>query len=328
MELKEYSFAIFYLTALLCILTVFTAIFFDGVIASNTSTIIKRYVTNAAMIDSSVAETVQGAESACNGVSPSGINVLGGSVSTATSAIGLVVAIAFMMHLRYRLKDNYALFSWKEQVCLWMLSIPVIVEVIVYFFSYVNFKYYSNIYIVKLLKNMRIRADLQYLSNLWTKDRSKIESSGTTVNGACASNCLPAEERVDMMAKINSYLSDYNRMLDVDEWNNTTPGSLWLKISNLPSKTGTAFLILFVLIQCGYLWNMRIDNMQYAVAVLGVTTAFVVYLFLVKNYLTAADMDSVSSTYKTVFCQTGQDTVSAILKRDLTNQSSYANDSV
>ena len=58
MELKDYSFAIFFLTALLCILTVFTAIFFDGVIASNTSTIIKRYVTNAAMIDSSVAETV------------------------------------------------------------------------------------------------------------------------------------------------------------------------------------------------------------------------------------------------------------------------------
>ena len=328
MELKDYSFAILYLATLLCILTVFTAIFFDGVIASNTSTIIKRYVTNAALIDTSVAETVLGAESACNGISPGGINLLGGSVSTVTSMIGIIVAMAFVIHLRYRLKDNYPLFSLREQVCMWMLTIPVITEVIVYFFSYVNFKYYSNIYIVKLLKNMRIRADLKYLSKLWDNDRSKIEASGTTVNGACASNCLPVEERVAMMGKLNKYLSDYNQMLDVDEWTKTTPGSIWSRISNLPSKTGMAFLILFVLIQCGYLWNMRIDNMQFAVAVIGVAAVFIVYLFIVKDYLTAADMDSVSSTYKTVFCQTGQDAISALLKRDLTDQSNYANDSL
>ena len=328
MQLKDYSFVIFYLAALICILTVFTAIFFDGVIASNTSTIIKRYVTNAAMIDSSVKETVAGAESACSGQSPSNIKLLSGSVSTVTYGLVGIVAIAFMMHLRYRLKDNYSLFSLKEQVCLWMLMIPVMVEVIVYFFSYVNFKYYSNIYIVKLLKNMRIRADLQYLSNLWNKDQSKIASSGTTVNGACASNCLPAEERVAMMAKINSYLKDYNQMLDVNEWNNTTPSSIWSKISNLPSKTGTALLVMFLCIQCGYLWNMRIDNMQFAVAVVGVTAAFIVYLFLVKDYLTAADLNSVSATYKNVFCQTGRDAVSALIQRDLTDQSTYANDSV
>ncbi len=328
MSLKDYSFAVFYLASLLCILTGFTAIFFDKVIASNTNTIVKRYVTNAAMIDSSVRETVLGAESACSGHSPSSINFMGGSVNTTTQAIVLLTVISFLIHLRYRLKDNYALFSLKEQVCLWMLTIPVMVEVIVYFFSYVNFKFYSNIHIVKLLKNMRIRADLQYLTDLWTKDQTKIVSSGTTVNGTCTSNCLPAEERVAMMSKIKSYLSDYNKMLDVDEWNDTTPDSIWSKISNLPGRTGVAFLILFVTVQCRLLWNMRIDNSQFAVAVLALTTVFIVYLFLVKDNLTAADIDNVSANYKNVFCQTGQDAISAQIQRDLTDQSNYANDNI
>ena len=327
--MKDYSFIVLFTASLICSLMIFTVVFFDGVQASNTRTIIKRYITNAALIDSSVAETIAGAESTCDGSSSPNVSLLNGSlISKMTSISGIVVAVCFIFHYRYRLRDNIAVFNAKEQAQVWTLVIPLIVEIIVYCFSLVNFKYYSNIYIVKLLKNMRIRADLQYLSDLWNRDQSKIESSGTNVNGVCASNCLPADERKVMVDKLRTYLETYNNMLDVDEWNNSTPNSFWSKISNLPSKVGMIFLITFIAIQCRFLWGMRIDNRTFALVVLGIVFVFTAYLFIIKDYLSAADLDSVSNTYKTIICSTGQDAMSTLLRRDLTDQSNYANDNL
>lgn len=328
-ELKDYSFIVLFATSLLCSLIVFTVIFFDKVQASNTNTIIKRYISNAAIIDSSVAETIAGAEKMCNSNQSGSKGLMTNStVSFLTYASAIAVTSCFVLHLKYRLRNNVPLFSLKEQTCMCMLVIPLVVEVLVYFFSYVNFKYYSNIYIVKLLKNMRIRADLQYLSDLWSRDQSKIESSGSNRNGVCTSNCLPTEERLAMVQNLRSYLDTYNSMLDVYEWNNTSPSNIFTKISNLPSKTGTIFLLVFLAIECWYLWGMRIDNQLFTAMSLGIITVYTVYLFIIKDYLAATNPDNVATMFGTIFCNPSQDVVSTLLKTDLTDQSNYANDNV
>ena len=326
LEFKNLSFVAFYGATLTTLLLVFTIVFFSGVVSKNSVEIVRHYLTNIALVDPSVADIIQATSGLCDGsqAMPSPNYFSGSLASYLAYGMGGLAVVLFVLHMRWRLLDHKAIFERNEYTCLAMLLIPAVMEVIVHFCVYVRFKYFSNVYLVKLMKNMRLRADLQYLNDLWTRDATKINASGTTSNGMCVTNCLSETDRTALMTKLAGYLNQYNTLIDGTERGSISPSSVWTKVKTLPGIVGTAtMLAIFAIIaRAAYVVNQY--NRPFLIGILSVSAVYLVFMYLLQSYTADAETAEVAdgSYVSAIFCSSEMDAISSLVKRDLADQDS------
>lgn len=335
MNLKDYSFVALYVLLLIFILSFFTMFFFSDVISRNSVEIVKQYLINVALVDPSVADIIKAAKGMCtakdaqgNPVVPDASSLPTNNVFAGSTAIYLVYGIgalsvaSFVLHVYFRHKDKTALFTGNEILSLAFLLIPVGLEIVSYYFVYGRYKYYSNVYLIKLMKNMRLRADIKYLTQLWAVDAQKIEQSGTDAAGNCTSNCLPTADRINIMQLLNQSLKDYDKMLDVgdsSEWAKLEPAATWTKISKLPGKLGILLTIaaIALIARAGYELNMQ--NHTITIGILVGLLLYIVFIYLLKDYISSGKFKTTASLQyiNRLFCQTDTDILSKLLHRNL-----------
>ena len=323
---KNLSFVAFYGATLTTLLLVFTIVFFSGVVSKNSVEIVRHYLTNIALVDPSVADIIQATSGLCDGsqTMPSP-NVFSGSLASYMAyGVGGLAVVLFVLHMRWRILDRTTIFSRNEYKCLAMLLIPAVTEIVVHFCVYVRFKYFSNVYLVKLMKNMRLRADLQYLNDLWLRDATKINASGTTSNGVCVTNCLSETDRTALMTKLSGYLDQYNTLIDGTERGSVSPSSAWQKILALPGIVGTATMLAIFAMIARAAYELNLYNRPFLIGILTVSVVYLVFVYLLQSYTADAESAEVAdgSYVSAIFCSSEMDAISNLVRRDLANQDS------
>lgn len=340
--LRKYSFVMLFIALLVTILSGFTLFFFADVISKNSVEIIKQYLINVALVDPTVGDIIKAARGLCDAKDSSGNplikdaasspsnNVFGGtSAATVVYVFAAICLVCFALHVYSRFKSKLAgndlpVFSRNELCSLGFLLIPVLLELIVYYFVYARYKYFSNVYLIKLMKNLRLRADIKYLTDLWNKDQAKIEASSTEINGACVNNCLPAADRRDIVNKLKLRLDEYNDMLDTgisSELNKLQPSSLLGKLSKLPGKIGVILIVGVIAFLVRATWELNLVNSSVMAGVGAAIALYVGFLYVLQGYISSNKFKTVASTeyVNRLFCSTQTDVISKLLKRDLVN---------
>ena len=343
MQLKDYSFILLYMVLLITLLSFFTMFFFGDVISRNSVEIVKQYLINVALVDPSVADIIKAARGMCTMKDAQGNPVIPDASKSPTNHLfgnsiimyviyGLVGLSAVLMaiHTRFRWIDRIALFSSNERICLAFLIIPILTEIVAYYFVYAKFKYFSNVYLIKLMKNLRLRADIRYLTGLWKVDSAKIENSGSTVNGVCVNNCLPSADRAAIMQQLNENLSDYNTMLDrgdSSEWSKLEPSSLWQKISKLPGKLGLLLSIAVLAFLARAAYEVHEQNHTATISIMIAVCLYTIYMYVLKDYISSGSFKTTASLeyINRLFCQTDTDVLSKLLNRNLIGDETEAN---
>ncbi len=335
MNLKDYSFILLFMVLLVTLLSFFTMFFFGDVISRNSVEIVKQYLINVALVDPSVADIIKAAKGMCTmkdsqgkplipdaSVSPS--NNLFGNSTIMYMIYGLagLSALLFALHTKYRFNDKVSLFTGNELICLSFLMIPIVTEIIAYYFVYAKFKYFSNVYLIKLMKNLRLRADIRYLTGLWAVDSAKIENSGTEVNGVCVNNCLPSADRNSIMQQLKQSLIDYNNMLDTgdsSEWSKLEPTSLWTKVGKLPGKLGLLMTIAVIAFLCRAAYEIHEQNHTATLSIFVAIGLYILYLYVLKDYISSGTFKTTASLeyINRLFCQEETDVLSNLLHRNL-----------
>ena len=334
---KDYSFVMLYIALLVTLLGAFTLFFFADVISKNSVEIIKQYLINVAMVDPTVADIIKAARGLCDATDANGNkivpdssksptnNVFGStSASIAVYALAGISLVLFAIHLRYRLLDKVKIFSTNELISLSFLTIPLVLETVVYYFVYARYKYYSNVYLIKLMKNLRLRADIKYLTDLWRKDQAKIEASSQEVNGTCVNNCLPAADRRDLVNGLKSRLDEYDQMLDLginSEYNKLQPKNIFSKLSKLPGKIGLILTIAAAAFLCRATYELNMNNTTVMISVVVAMALYAVFMYALQTYIASNKFKTTASTeyVNRLFCSTQTDVISKLLKRDLVN---------
>lgn len=335
LNLKDYSFIALYVLLLIFILSFFTMFFFSDVISRNSVEIVKQYLINVALVDPSVADIIKAAKGMCtakdaqgNPVVPDASSIPSNDIFGGSTAMFMVYAVgglavaAFVLHVYFRHKDKTGLFTGNEILSLAFLLIPVVLEIVSYYFVYGRYKYYSNVYLIKLMKNMRLRADIKYLTQLWSRNAQKIEQSSTDSAGKCTSNCLPAADRINIMQLLNQSLKDYDNMLDVgdsSEWTKLEPAATWAKVTKLPGKLGILLTLAAVamLIRAGY--ELNLQNHTITIGILTGILLYIVFMYLLKDYISSGKFKTTASLQyiNRLFCQTNTDALSKLLNRNM-----------
>ncbi len=336
-NLKDYSFVLLYVALLVTLLSAFTLFFFADVISKNSVEIIKQYLINVAMVDPTVADIIKAARGLCDATDANGNkivpdsskspsnNVFGGtSASIAVYVLAGVSLVLFAIHLRYRLLDRVKIFSRNELVSLAFLMIPIVLETLVYYFVYARYKYYSNMYLIKLMKNLRLRADMKYLTDLWKRDQAKIEASSKEINGTCVNNCLPAADRRDLVNGLKLRLDEYDNMLDLgvdSEYNKLEPKNIFAKLSKLPGKIGLILALATAAFLCRATYELNLNNTTVMLSVVVAMVLYGVFLYSLQNYISSNKFKTNASAeyVNRLFCSTQTDVISKLLKRDLVN---------
>lgn len=326
MMLKDFTFVSFYVLLLIIILGFFTIFFFGDVVSKNGVEIVKQYLINVAMVDPTVADIIKAAKLNCRDDNLKPVTNSGLFTSSTPMYVlyGLAASavIIFALHTRFRFRDHAALFTKNEVMSLSFLLIPVLLEIILYYFVYVKYKYYSNVYLVKLMKNMRIRADLSFLTELYSKNSVFIDGANKDGETACQSNCLDSANRKQIVQSLRQYLQDYNRMLDVggdSELAKLEPASTWQRVCKLPGKLGMLLSMGALAFVARAVWELNMQNRFAVLSILIAVMGYIIFMYALKLYISSGKFKTIaSSDYITrLFCQTDADFLSKLLKKNL-----------
>ena len=171
----------------------FTIFFMGAVVSENAVEIMKQYVINIALVDPTVADIVKAYSSAdfCKDKTQSKTPILQKSPAM-FMVLGLagITGLVLMYHWKLRWNSSLSVFTRHEYFCLLFLLIPIVAEIVIYYFVYAQYKYFSDVDLVKLMKNLRLRDDIKHLVTLWQTSSSAINTASTTDgNGTCVNNC-------------------------------------------------------------------------------------------------------------------------------------------
>jgi len=261
------------------LLLVFTIAFFSGVVSKNSVEVVRHYLTNIALVDPSVPDIIQATPGLCDGnqqvLTP---NYFSGSLASfmAYGMAGIAVVV-FVLHMRWRLLDcapiraqgihlartaPYSCSAGGRGTFLRVHSFQVLQQRVP----------------LKLMKNMQLRADLQYLNDLWTRDATKINAFGTTSNEVCVTNCLSETDRTALVTKLAGYLDQYNTLVDGTERGSISPSSIWSKMLPLPGIVGGATLLAIVAVVSRAAYEINQYNRPFLVGIIAVSAVYLVFI--------------------------------------------------
>ena len=306
---------------LMGILTYFTLFFFKNVISHNGVEMIKQYLIDVALVDPSVADMIKTARNNCNGQfsTDSSTSLTSNSMAQySVYALFVISGVFLFLHLRARFMDKKTLFSNNEFLSLAFLLIPIVIELILYYFVYQKYKFYSNVYLIKLMKNLRIRADLTYLTTLYSKRAKDID----TTQGECYGNCLDETQRAQIMQNLNDALKLYNNTLDGgpdSECSKIKPSSIWARVSKLPGILGVILTAITMAYIARATYELNDHNTTVILSVIGAVFIYIIFLYLLHDYASSGSFKTLASfdSLSKLFCVTESDFLSKLLKRNL-----------
>lgn len=329
MQFKDYSFTLVYTLLLVCVIGYFTLYFLGSVISENAVEIVKRYLLNVALVDPSVADIVTARQAKCLDTASPPPTPTGSSVFSGSPALYMLYGVAglalllFVIHCTTRWGIKAHAFTKSEVVCLLFLLIPVLVETVIYYFVYAQYKYYGNVYLVKLMKNLRLREDIKNLNDLWDKNFEAINaSSEADASGACVSNCLAPADRKNFMLGLKQQQTTYDNMLDTgadSEFAKIAPSSVFGKIKKAPGLIGMTVLLGLFAVVLRAMFEVNQQNTSNLFGIVLSLALYIVFMYLLASYLATGSFKTGASdaNMDSLFCTTHIDALSKLLKVDL-----------
>ena len=340
--LAPYTFLIMYVMLFVLILGFFTMFFFEYVISQTGVEQIKQYFVNVAKVDPSVAEILMSAKRSCTAVDADGKPVIQNAASADVGnklfdkspvMISLYVlcgvsGIVFFIHSYTRMRKRRPLFSSNEIVALLFLIVPIIFEILTYYMVYAKYKFYSNVYLIKLMKNMRILEDLQYLDTLYKNDRDSLDGAqSSNTDGSCSKNCLTPQERADVMKSIDDQIGVFGTFISGEK--SKIEPKLSQKIMSMPGIAVSTFLCLAILAMLAATYGLSRENGAVVVPIFWAIGLYVMFISLFWKYVRDGKFQTIA-TYDSanrLFCQTDTDFVTRALGRNLV-VGQYADDEI
>lgn len=320
-QLRDYTFILLFSALSITVLTFFSLFFFEQVVSENGAEKIKQYMIDVALVDPSFKDILQNAKASCDPNDKTAVSspIMSSSLPNyiVYGLLGAAAVILFL-HIRSRFMDKQSIFTTNELLSLSFLMIPVVFEIILYYFVYQRYKFYSNVYLIKLMKNLRIRADLNYLTSLYSKHNSDINNQ----TGDCVGNCLDASDRSTIIQKLQGFLTSYNNSLDASgtsECAKIQPSSIWQRIKTLPGVLGLVLTVIALAFVSRAIIELNGYNSTVILCIAFCIGVYAVFLYLLHNYVSSGQFISATSFnyLNRLFCVTDKDLFSKLLNRNL-----------
>lgn len=216
--LHNHAFTIVFTLLLVILFAYYHVVFFADVISKDGLDTVHNYIQNAEKLDRNIGRIVQDAKKLCTDDQTAGATSFVAFIKD-KSMIGYFAAVGFLLVLaiinlvfqRQFVDKMRWMIMPSELGSLGLLFLPILVNTLLYSCVYSKVKFFSNIQLTELIKNVRLCNDMQTLYDTFQTSQVDIKAAKSS-DGSCL-NCLDDVQRQDYITDLKADLNQYTSMV-------------------------------------------------------------------------------------------------------------------
>ena len=283
--LHEHAFTMVFTMLLVAMFAYYHVVFYANVMAKDGLSAIQEYIRNAEEIDPEVTEIVNDAQKICTDQQAPANRFIAfikdKRMIVYFSVIGalLLLTVANLVFQREVIDKMRWVLLPGELAALSLLVLPGLVDAFMSTSIYSKVKYFSNIQLASLIKNIRTCNEMQTLLDLYKSSLTEIQQA--KCDQSCL-NCLDNTQRAEYIIDLKQYLVTYNSMItEAKDKMSSMAGDRQLFLLSM----ATAFLAAAVLLCLYWARTVGYNDLSTLVSIITILVLYGVFLGLFLPFI-------------------------------------------